>query len=225
MASVESDSSLQILDKFYQILLGDLSIAAVEAWIYDCKELEAALAPDDYLTLIGLDYRRPNVHNELHQVVVKYVDLSVLETKRLRRLLCDITERSDAAFSAILTTYDMYCNGLFFLDDLGLRYGLAFYVDLEDCCAPTEEQKSALLSHAYPSIMGEAQKVLGWLDDGKVILTGIDGLGRPGFIDKRGDDASARAAYQCEEQPSSCPKVGFWARIRRTLGGLGGRLG
>ena len=78
-----------------------------------------------------------------------------------------------------MTFYDFYCKGYNFFDNLGLGYGLAIEVPrIENTKADTwdeltQEQKSNLLDSFYPDLETEIKKVIYWLDNRKVILTGI----------------------------------------------------
>ena len=62
--------------------------------------------------------------------------------------------------------YDLYCDGFNFLDNLGIGYGLGL-------TCPDEYNES--VEDYYPAIVQEAEKVLSWLDDGKIVITGHTG--------------------------------------------------
>lgn len=48
----------EILEVFYETLNGDRSESSFEQWVYDTRELEQMMSPDDYMELIAFNYRR-----------------------------------------------------------------------------------------------------------------------------------------------------------------------
>jgi hypothetical protein len=134
-------------------------------------------------------------------------------------VLNDIAERNAGAFQAVQATYDLYRNGYYFLDNLGLGYGLSLQMDNDDGSCLTEEKRSARLRDFYPKILTETRKVLDWLDETKIALTGEeDEIGRMGFIDRRSDAEKKPTAYR-EFEPSRSPRrLSAWDRIKKAWG-------
>jgi hypothetical protein len=99
-----------------------------------------------------------------------------------------------------MTFYDLYCKGYYFLDNLGLGYGLAVevpYSQADSWEELTPEQQQTLLNDFYPDIKHEIKKVIGWLDAGKVILTGVqDEYQHYEYIDNRTEEEKQPTAYQ-----------------------------
>ena len=99
-----------------------------------------------------------------------------------------------------MTFYDLYCKGYNFMDNLGLGYGLAVEVPYSQANSwydLTIEQKNQLLDSFYPAIETEIQKVISWLDNGKVLLTGIkDNYNHFEYIDNRSDEEKKATAFK-----------------------------
>ena len=106
----------EILDRVYAILLGQTQIAEIEQWIYNCGELESLLTGDDHLALLSLDYRQAGAVYEVRKIVERYVDLGHFETRKLLEVLHSIVASDDNAYTSVEATYDLYCDGYYFLD-------------------------------------------------------------------------------------------------------------
>ena len=59
---------------FFKVILGNDDIKALETWIYHEPSLEEFLSPDDYLTLIGLDFNDKKAVIELEKLISPYLD-------------------------------------------------------------------------------------------------------------------------------------------------------
>lgn len=208
----------ELTEQFHKFLLGELAVEDLEDWVYNSKALEEDLAADDHLALLSLDYRRSDALYEVRKIVVGYVDLAAFETEKLRRILGAIENRTHEAFAAVRATYDLYCKGYYFLDNLGLGYGLSF-IDFDDTEHLTATRMDELLSGAYPLLVAEAQRVLRWLDDGTIRPTGEeDETGQMGFVDNRSAEEKKPAAFQRAKPSNPYSTLTAWDRVRRALG-------
>jgi hypothetical protein len=90
--------------------------------------------------------------------------------------------------------YDLYCKGYNFLQDLGLGFGLMVEVppskyskdNWEDL---REEEKQDLLNSFSPEIDVVIQRVIDWLTNKRIILTGEqDEIGHYNYQDFRTED-------------------------------------
>ena len=177
-------------EKILQLDNSDLTIHDFEMWVYQSQELEVLLTPDDYLELISLNYRSKFVRNQIEKIISKYVDCSKFETAKLKSLLVKAKEWDKDTGEILRSFYDMYCDGYYFLHDLGLGYGLACEVPLNSGANSWEElndnEKNELINGFYPHIIGHIEKVLEWIDNNKIILTGKkNDLGHWEFLDYR----------------------------------------
>ena len=164
---------------FFDTLSGDKTILEFEQWLYADKQLETVIDSDNYLDLISFGYKSENAKYGLFRLLEKHIDKGELETRRIYGLLTKALNRDKELPKILVTFYDFYCKGYNFFDNLGLGYGLAIEVPrIENTKADTwdeltQEQQSNLLDSFYPDLETEIKKVIYWLDNRKVILTGI----------------------------------------------------
>ena len=164
---------------FFDTLSGDKTILEFEQWLYADKQLETVIDSDDYLDLISFGFKSENAKYGLFRLLEKHIDKGELETRRIYGLLTKALNRDKELPKILVTFYDFYCKGYNFFDNLGLGYGLAIEVPrIENTKADTwdeltQEQQSNLLDSFYPDLETEIKKVIYWLDNRKVILTGI----------------------------------------------------
>lgn len=87
--------------------------------------------------------------------------------------------------------YNLYCDGYYFLEHLGLGCGLVVRVPPSEYSSDSwdelsDDEKSKLLNSLLPEAISEAQKILSWLDGNKIVITNeLDELGRYLYIDNR----------------------------------------
>lgn len=172
------------LNKFeliiYKLISREIEIKEFEQWVYSEKDLESLLSSDEYLDLISLGYKQPSSLYEAEKILKPHIDIGMYYEWYLRRVLQKVIEHPIDAHKYIEQCYDMYCDGYGFLDNLGLGYGLAVTVPPSEYNADswhklesTDQKK--LIESFYPSVREEAEKVVSWLDTGKIVFTGHDG--------------------------------------------------
>ena len=193
-----------IQEIFFDTLSGDKTVLEFEEWLYTEKRLENILHPDDYLELISFGYKSDAAKKLLPRILEKHIDIGELEKRRIHKLLTRVLNR-DKELPEILTTfYELYCKGYNFFDNIGLGYGLRIKVPGINNYEETwddlnEAAKNTLLEKFYLSLETEINKVIYWLDAGKVILTGIkDEDNHFEYIDNR---------TELEKQPTGCNVV------------------
>lgn len=189
-----------IKELFFETLHGDKSIPEFEQWLYADKRLEGLLTPEDYLDLISFGYKGEGVKYELTKLLEKHINKGEYEQWKLFRLLRKALQRDSDLPHILMTFYDLYCRGYYFLDNLGLVYGLAVEVPYGQANSweeLTPEQQQDLLNSFYPGLEEEIKRVIGWLENGKVVLTGV--LGEDNhyeYIDNRTEAERSPTAYQ-----------------------------
>lgn len=164
----------------YKLIERKIEIKNFEHWVYSEKELENILTPDDYLDLISLGYNLPSSLYKAEKILKKYIDIGKYHELNLRRVLQKVIDRPKDAYKFIEQCYDMYCDGYNFLDNIGLGYGLHVAVPPSNLGADTwQELKSQeqlkLINSFYPAVAEDAQRILLWLDTGKIILMDHNG--------------------------------------------------
>lgn len=152
-----------------------------EDWLYADTRLESILDVDDYLELVSYGYKEANANKGLFRLLEKHIDKAEFEKRRMLRMLTKALNRDKELPEILMSFYDLYCKGYYFLDNLGLRYG----IDVETAWVKnasadswkelTEKQQADLLNGFYPALEIELDKIISWIVHGKVILTGIKG--------------------------------------------------
>ena len=206
-----------IQEIFFDTLSGDKTVLEFEEWLYADKRLEAVLHPDDYLELISFGYKSDTAKKWLPRLLEKYIDKGELETRRICKLLTKALNRNKELPEILMTFYDLYCKGYNFFDNLGLGYGLRVEVPGINNYVKTwddlnEAEQTTLLNSFYPDLETEINKVISWLDTGKVILTGIkDEYNHFEYIDNRTELEKQPTGYKVATIDSNAQKP--WWKI------------
>lgn len=196
---------IEIQEKFVDYLNGDFRAPEFENWIYTDKDLETLLGEENYLEIASFNFKQKGANIAIKSILEKYIDYSKYETQFILNLIKGIKEKSKSCQGNLKTTYHLYCSGYDFLDNLGIGYGLKLVVPYEfgaDSWEEIEEEKRAkIISDFYPQLAEEADKVIDWIVNGKVKLTGVEGeRGRLEYIDKRSVDEKKATSYSRDEK-------------------------
>ncbi|CAM4188501.1 hypothetical protein [Pseudoalteromonas byunsanensis] len=151
---------------FYKLVSKEIELSDFENWVYTETTLEQTLNSDDYLEIISINYKTPSGLYEAQKVLSKYFSMGKYYEWSIRNILHKIIAKPDDVHKYIEQCYDLYCEGFGFMDNLGLGYGLGL------TCPDGFNDK---VEEFYPHITEEAERVLLWLDTGKIIITGHSG--------------------------------------------------
>lgn len=180
---------LDIQIQFFKVYNNEISVDDFEKWLYAKKELEQLLDNDTYINLISLNYKDRHVKHEMGKIIDPFLDTGKFEERKLRKILTDLINRNDDFAKSLIETYDLYCSGYYFFDKIGLDYGLIFSDDFwnfSDWENLTTEQKNGRIDRIHQGVKREAELVLKWLDEGKIIPTGgTDENGHYNYVDHR----------------------------------------
>jgi len=166
---------------------------------YTSQGLEDALPADDYLELLSLNYKKSGVRYELFNLLDRFVGAGEYETWKLIRILYQAKVHDINLPGVLEHLYDLYCGGYYFLETLGMGFGLAMctlpkhsgFEHWRDLKAPELEQVVERLPQLI--INYETDIVLRWLEDGTIVLTGErDEINRYDYIDNRSEADKAR---------------------------------
>ncbi len=206
---------LNVIEYTYLGLLeNSISIEEFESWIYQSEELHAILSNEDYLYIVSLNYSSNYIYYEIEKILDNYIDYGKFETIKITALLKRAIQKDEKIGEILRSFYSMYCDGYYFLDDLGLGYGLS--CEVPSCANSWEElsdqQKINIINSFYPQLEHDLQRALNWIESKKVILTGTkDDLNRWQYIDKRTGDEKKSTVWIDEKNSQ-----GFRVRNRRT---------
>lgn len=185
-----------IKKRFYKTIKGDISLDEFELWLYADKELEKYLKPDDYLDLISLSFKKNGAKHELSRLLKKHIDLGEFETYKILGLLKEAQQKNNKLPDILMEFYDLYCKGYYFLQDLGLTFGLAVEVPTKLNNPPvdtwddlTTKQQKEILDSFSPKLEECLELAIYWLETKKIILIGEqDDVGRYGYEDFRTEE-------------------------------------
>lgn len=185
---------IDIKEKFFRTIKGDISLADFEKWVYKSNNLETVLDSDDYLSIISLDYKKSGAKYELFNILKRLVDLGEFETYKMLELLNKAKQKDERFPFVLMEFYNLYCKGYIFLQDLGLGYGLMVQVPPSKYSKDNwndlrEDEKQDLIDSFYPEIDEVIQRVIDWLTNKRIVLTGEqDEIGHYYYQDFRTED-------------------------------------
>lgn len=113
------------------------------------------------------------------------------ERYRVVSVLQDLISKSNRFIESLYDSYDLYADGYFFMETVGVQHGLTFsntYFDYYEWEKLSDAEKKASVDRIYPSVKMEAEKVLSWIEYGHIKITGKknhDGLFT--YLDVRSD--------------------------------------
>jgi hypothetical protein len=209
----------EIKIQFYKFLNGEEPIQAFEQWVYATRTLEELLDGESYFALISLDFSKSGSCHELIKLLEQTIDAGEYETWKLKRLLNQFLSQEGNLPTMLGEFYELYCNGFYFLDTLGFGCGLTLVVPPNHYSSDTwdeltSEEKESLLGSVLPGALEEAEKVLNWLDQGKIVITKEqDGMGRYLYLDRRTEaeqNPNLLGMREWSDTPSSKPWWKLW---------------
>ena len=177
-----------IKDMFYNLFSDEISVNVFEEWLYDDEVIEQIIGPDRYLELILINYNNRGAKYELIPLIEKYIDMGEFESRKLIALLKKILMKPKEYPYLIMELYDLYCGGYFFLQKLGLEYGLCMYAPhgANSWEELSEAKQKALVDGFSPEIEKEIEQNIALLENKSIVLTGQKNeLGQYCFIDYR----------------------------------------
>jgi hypothetical protein len=185
--------------EFFKLLNEETSVQNFEQWVYANKDLENYFAEADYIDFISLNFKDSHFKHEMKKIVDKYLDYGEFEKRKLKKILNNIIAKNADFAKSLIGTYNLYCLGYSFLDNIGLGYGLTFandFYDYNDWESLTSSEKCNRINDIHAGVKTEAEKVLYWIEKEKIVLIGIAyEVGRYSFIDNRADEEKAITGY------------------------------
>jgi len=184
----------EIESNYLDLMNEKISVKEFENWVYSLNWLENELTEDEYTDLISLNYRNSGSKYEVGLILKDRLNEAKFETVKIVELLTSIIERNGKEGEALEKMYNLYCDGYYFLEGLGLgvglfvavpnKYGVEYYHELN------EQQKKELVNSAYPSAKVLAIELKNWILIGDLILTGEKEpkLNRWQYVDNRTDE-------------------------------------
>jgi hypothetical protein len=188
-----------IQTEFFKVLNNETSIDDFEQWVYKTKDIEDHFDQTDYIEFISLNFKNRYIIHEMKRVVDKYLDYGEFEKRKINKILNDLINKTDDFSKSLIATYDLYCDGYNFLDNIGLGYGLTFandFYEFTDWMKLSQEQKNERIEAIYDCVKSEAETVRDWLVKNKIVLTGeVDEIGHFDYIDNRTTEEKEPTGY------------------------------
>jgi len=110
---------------FYKTIKGDITLDCFEKWLYADNELEKYLSPNDHIDLISFNFEQNDAKHQLCELLKKHIDFGEFETYKILELLKEAQQKNDKLPQILVELYDLYCKGYEFLQEIGLKFGLA----------------------------------------------------------------------------------------------------
>ncbi len=156
--------------KVFSQLCGEMPIAEFEQWLYQqSTALEGAFGEAGYLALVSLDFSKRDIYYQLAHLLKPHIDMCEYETWRLRELLTTFLSQEGDSQQLLYEIYKLYCQGLDFLEGLGLGY--VSWLNDDDWLDSADVQLKERLSAFLLDARQEAQQILDALKSGAIAIT------------------------------------------------------
>ncbi len=156
--------------KIHQVLTKKETLESFEYWLYQYNILESS-NPELYFELISFDYSSEDNFKNFYNSFAKYVHFYKFEADRIKEYLQSIINKGENSTDAILMMYELYCDGYGFLGKLGMAYG--FYL-VDYSTSLSSNNMSDIVHKFYSNIINDAQEVIKWLDEEKIVFKSED---------------------------------------------------
>ncbi len=161
---------------YYDYLDDGTKLDALEAFVYANEWIRDIIGEYDYLELISINFRARDVRYQLGEILIKHVGWAEHQKELLMSDLEAILRGSEKTPQLLASLYDRYCQGYYFLNDLGLGYGLSCECptvdgktyDSWDDISP--EQQRRVLRSFQPQLGSDVRRALEWLKTGSIVL-------------------------------------------------------
>lgn len=185
---------------FIQVLAVDVSLLDFEQWLYKEKKLEEILPKRIFLSLLEFDYKNPSTLYELNKLLRGLLELGSVEAYEMIKLIGRLEAEGPDFPEALQDCYDLYTDGCFFLESLGLNWGLTLRVPPSQYHADSwdelsDAEKSQLLSSLdVVQIRKEVSLFKKWIQNREVVVTKRPNeLSRYEYIDRRHTEERAKS--------------------------------
>ncbi|QOI53296.1 hypothetical protein [Leptospira interrogans] len=186
----------------FTFLFGNLSLQEFEIFLYESKEIENTFKYDEYIELLSLNFSKRSNRHEAFKIIEKNIDMSEYEVWRLNKIFNSIVHREENYPQLIASLYDLYCKGYYFLNILGLDFGLHLTYPREynydkNISELIKSEQIKLANALYPEIIYHVHLIQRFLNDKKIIVTGkLNDFNNYEYIDNRNEGEKAQTEYR-----------------------------
>ena len=160
-------------DEFFRILNNEVSMASFETWLYGQEDLEDYIGEELYIPLISINFKDKDALYGIEYIIGDFLNYETLLDRKIRNYLRDIIYRSDNFVPSILALNKLASQGYDFLNNLTEVYGKAF---MQEYIYPhlwerlSHYDQKAAINRVFQGAKKEAERILLWLDTGKIKL-------------------------------------------------------
>ena len=177
----------EIKYRFFDALSENESLIQFETWLYSNPQIENLLPADLYFDLIEFNYKQHDAKHLFGNILDRFISKGEFEEWKIRKMLSKALDNDKELPKILVHFYDLYCNGYSFFDNLGLGYGLSVV---------TEDYGEEMMNASYANIKAEIENVIYWLDNKKIVLTGLqDEYNNYEYLDYRTSEEKKPSAY------------------------------
>ncbi len=119
-----------------------------------------------------------DINKSLALLIASKKQTKPFETYRVTSTLHRLTVSNEQFIPALYTSYELYADGYFFMETIGVQYGLSFtntYFDFFEWDKLPESDKHKSMQKIFPTVQAEALKIIDWLTVKKINIIGRKG--------------------------------------------------
>jgi len=144
--------------------------------------------------LILLDFNSKYIKHKAINIIQSILGKAKIENYNLTQLLKGIHDNTNSTLKNLIQTYDLRCNGYWFLEKLGIYLALSVISTKDEPINEIndlpKEVRQDYFENILPKSILEAKRILGQLNSKKIIVTGetLGSLNRKCWIDNRSEN-------------------------------------
>jgi hypothetical protein len=185
------------------------------------------LGAAQYQWLIESSFEAQEQKIEILDKLSKHKELCRYESYRIRLVLHALIHKTDKFIEALYQSYELYADGYFFLETVGVQHGLSFsntYFNFYEWEKLPEAEKIVSIAAIYSSVKVEALKISNLLDDNRIKLTGKrNSDGSCTYIDLRNDLERLSSYDSVSLKDENTSWVNIYRKTKQKLQLLGSR--
>ncbi len=165
----------EIEAKYFDLIDKNISLKEFENWVYKSDFLEKELGYELYIKLISLNYENNICNHDIEEMLKEKVDYGKYQINKIIKLLDSVIEKNGLESNSFKVFYELYCDGYYFFEDLGLGIGLFLNIFANRLGAESfdeldELKKENVVNSSYPKAKELAIELKDWFIQEKIIL-------------------------------------------------------
>ncbi|MCW7490886.1 hypothetical protein [Leptospira meyeri] len=204
----------------YNFLNGNYTLKDIEPFLFESKEIESNFDYNDYIDLLSINFNKNENRYNAITLIEKNINMKEYETWRINRIFNNIIEKGDNYSDSIELLYNLYCKGYYFLEKLGLKYGLVLSYPKEhnfnkNIAELSKKEQKNLSDKLYPEIITEVEFIKNLITTNKIILTGkLNENNYYMYIDNMNEEERERVQFYENKKKK---ENRFWNFLRKII--------